>query len=131
MKVISLILSVSMFVSTISYAECDFSTGITKVDNGYLYTIECHKEVGKLVKDNADQATQINYLKEAMKYQDDMIAKERQRAELWRDYSYKAEDRMMSLQKYNQMSGWLYFGLGIVTTVAAGFALGQVNKAGK
>ena len=50
------------------------------------------------------------------------------RIELWRDTTYKLEDRLIKHDKYAKKNDWLLFGGGILTTILTGWAIGQVNK---
>lgn len=110
------LLSLILIISNISYAECDFSTGIKKVDDGYLYTTECHLKVGSLVKDNKNKDESIGQLNKAIDLKDLALTKADQRVQLWTDTSEKLETRVNTISELQNKNYFLYFGLGIVTT---------------
>jgi len=96
-------------------ADCDFST-IKETDQGYLYSQECHRQVGKLVKDEAERKEQIAKLNKSIELKDLVIDKQEERIKLWMDSTEKMEDRVNSIEKWKSTNQWLYFGLGVVTT---------------
>lgn len=128
-KLLTSILTFTMIVGYPArvFADCDFSTGITKTDAGYLYTPECHKKVGKLVADLKDRETEVGKLNDSIKLKDLAIDTHERRAQLWMDTSMKLEDRVNTIDKYNATSHWLYFGLGVVLTGAAVWGAGYLR----
>jgi hypothetical protein len=121
------VLFLTIMMSSISYAECNYSLGIQKVENGYLYTDECHAEVGKKLMDLKDREKQIDLYKEVISLKDLQISKEQQRADLWKNTTFKLEDRMMSIRRWDRWEDWLYFGAGVLVMSAATWGAGQLK----
>lgn len=128
---VSYLTILSTLLPTFAYAQCDFSKGITKTEPGYLYTPECHKEVGRTVLENDARKDEIKALREALTNKDVIIDTERQRAELWRDTSFKMESRLSSYERWKSENQLLAFGVGVLVTVGAAYSLGQAAKASK
>jgi len=103
-------------------ADCDFSKGITKVDGGYLYTTECHVAVGQMRQNYLISQQQISDLNKALDLKDLAITKADQRADMWMNTTFKLEDRINTLDKMQETNKWIWFGLGVVTVFAAGYA---------
>lgn len=112
-----------------AFAECDFSTGIEKLPDGrYAYSAECNKKVGKMVQDEKDRQEQIAQKDVQLKdlgVQLDAQIKSRQ---LWMDTSTKLEDRVNQMETMKSTNQWLYFGLGVLTTGVAAWAIGQAGR---
>ena len=80
-------------------AKCDFDK-LEKKGEYYQYSIECHKEVGRLYNITNDQDRLIN-----------IIEKEN-------DY----------LKKQKNYPVWVSYGLGVIATLASVWAAGQVSR---
>lgn len=133
-KVISLIL-LSIFIGNMALADTTPSQGVipmpapkcdwTKIkDNGdgtFTYTKALHLCVGQLVQTNQTQATQIQDLTKAISLKDLAISYSDARATTWMNTSAGLEDRLQKVDKLEKTNDWLYFGLGVVTTIGAGF----------
>ncbi len=124
-KIITFVMILMM--SNISFAECDWST-ITKVDSRYSYSVDCHKEVGKLVKEQELRREQVVKLNKTISLKDLSISKAEERITNWRDTTYILEKRLQTQRKWSRYNDWMYFGGGIFMTVLAGWTMGQVNK---
>jgi hypothetical protein len=122
-----LLMVIFLMMPTLGYAECDFSLGIQKVDGGYLYTDDCHREVGKKLLDLKDREKQIILYKDLLDLKDTQIAKEQQRADLWKNTSFKLEDRMMSIRRWDRWEDWMYFGAGVLVMGVATWGAGQLK----
>lgn len=111
-----------LLVSQISYAECDFSTGITKNSDGnFVYNRDCHLRVGELVEENKN-------LKKSIELKDLAIQKQDERISLWMDTSNKLEQRVNTIEDLKSKNEFLYFGLGVLATVGTAFAVSRVVK---
>jgi len=108
-------LLILLLCSSFAFAECDFST-ITESNGKYIYSTECHKKVGKLVKDKADRAKQVEKLNKSIEVKDLVIDKQEQRIQLWMGTTEKLENRVNSIDRWKGANQWLYFGLGVVAT---------------
>lgn len=109
-----------------AFAQCDFSTGITKTDQGYLYTNECHIAVGQMKHDLGVAQAQVSLLQKSLDLKDLTITKADARADLWQASTFKLEDRINTIDQMRSTNNWMYFGLGVLTVFAAGYAASQV-----
>jgi hypothetical protein len=126
MKFLSLILA---FLLTFQvFADCDFSTIKQIDDNTFQYSKVCHLLVGQLVKNEADRKQQIELLNQSIQLKDLAIQKSDERITLWRDTSYKLEDRLQKQDQYQNYTRWGYFALGAAAIVLGGWAAGQASK---
>lgn len=121
-------LMIALMLPFQAFADCDFSTGITKTEDGYLYTKECHIKVGETVRDLEISLLQNKKLGEAITLKDLALSKANERADLWMNTSYKLEARVETMDSLYQRNKWLYFGLGILAASAAVYAAGQLNN---
>lgn len=115
------------FLSNVAMAECDFSTGITKVDGGYLYSKECHVKVGEMKLDLKISQEQNEKLTKALDLKDFAITKADQRADMWMNTTYKLEDRINTIDQMRATNQWVAFGLGALTMFAAAYAASQLQ----
>ena len=116
-----------LFVSN-AFADCDWSKGITPgPNNTYVYSEACHLSVGKLIQTNKTQAAQLIDLQKAFTLQTKALSDSDARFQLWMTTSLKMED---SLNKYDELRSknqWLFFGLGVLTTIAGAYTVNQIN----
>ena len=112
-----------------AFADCDFSTGITPGPNHiFIYTQECHEAVGKLVQDNKALTLQVGDLTKAVSLKDLALTKADDRTQLWMNTSDKLIDRVDKIDQVEKHNEWLYFGLGVLTTFAAGYVVSQAVR---
>mgnify|MGYP003332930058 CR=1 FL=1 len=123
-KLICLILATSMF-SNIALADCKWAE-VKKVEGGFLYPDGCHDRVGKIVKDNDDYKIETEALRKTIDLKDLTIQKADERTELWRNTTFKVEDRLNNLESAAKTNQWVYFGLGVLSVFAAGYAAKQI-----
>lgn len=130
MKILPIFLSaiITFHLNSTALAACDFSTGITQTEKGFLYTPDCHREVGRISKENEDRKEQAELYRKALDLKDIAMDAQRERADMWRDTSFKLEDKLSSIERFKRNNELLYFGLGVVLTVGAGWAVGQAAK---
>lgn len=126
MKLISIVLALSLF-GNIAFANCDYSD-IKKVDGGYLYTKELHLCVGEMKQDLEIEQKRTVKLTEALTFKDLAIDNANKRADLWMNTSFKLEDRINTIDELRSRNQWLYFGLGVLTVFAAGYAAKQIYQ---
>lgn len=128
-KIISILVIISLLFPTMAFADCDFSTGITKGSNDtYVYTKECHVRVGQMVQDVKDKDTKVNDLLQAITLKDLAITAADKRAQLWNDTSIKLEERIQKVDSLTSSNGVLYFSLGVLTTIATAWAIARVTR---
>ncbi len=125
-KFISFVI-INCFLISVCFSECDWKKIVPQGDS-FLYPKECHLKVEQLLDDVKIREEQIAKLNKALDLKDLVIAKAEERTELWRGTAYKMEDRLIAQEKWSSKSGWVYFGLGVITTVAAGFAISYAAK---
>lgn len=127
-------------MSTQAMAEC--ANSVTALDQGasapcrgYLFSPQKEKEMRllnedfKILKEElVYKDSKIKVLSDNLRLSDDILQKERERTELWR---VTAEKSTLELVKTNEGQGRrdLYMILlGVLVTVGAGYAVGQVAK---
>lgn len=116
-------------LSNAALADCDFSKGITPGPNHtFIYTEECHQAVGKLVQDNAALTLQVGDLTKAISLKDLALTKADERTQLWMNTSDKLIDRVDKIDETVKHNEWLYFGLGVLTTFAAGYIVSRTIR---
>ena len=82
---------------------CNFSKDITRNANGsYTYSKECHIEVGKRLQANELRKEQVEKLQKTIELKDLLVVKTEERVELWRDTSFKLEDRINTIDRVRQ-----------------------------
>lgn len=119
-KILSIVFLIAALPS-FCFADCDWSLGIKPLaDGNYEYTQACHQQVGIMKQQNLDLQT-------AIKADQDALAVADQRTQNWIDTTTKMEDRIEKIDSIQKQSAWLYFGLGALTIIAAGFLAAQVS----
>ena len=104
-----------LLASLNAQSACDWKTGITPGPNKtFVYSEECHQAVGALIQSNKDLTSGIQLKDLALKASDE-------RALLWNNTSKDLEDRLQKVDSTQKKSDWLYFGLGALTVIGAGF----------
>lgn len=107
---------------------CEFSQDIQRNEDGtYTYTRDCHVEVGKKLDELDIRLLQIEDLKSSLDLKDMALDKAEDRIELWRDTSFKLEDRVNKIEQYKSEQQWWWFALGVVVTGAAVYGAGQLK----
>jgi len=118
-------LAVAMF-SNVALADCKWADGIKKTEGGYLYTPECHAKVGVTLRDNDDLKIEVKELRKTIELKDLAIKTADQRTQEWMDTSFKLEKRIDNIESAANKNKWVYYGLGVLTVFAAGYAAKQV-----
>jgi hypothetical protein len=127
-KFICSILSI-VFFSNVSFATCDFSTGIKPNSDGtYNYSKDCHIEVGNMKKENQEDLLKIQKLTDAISYKDIALQKSEERIDLWQNQAFKLEDRIDNIDKLKSKNETLYFILGVFVTGVAIYAGSKVTR---
>ncbi len=125
-KLTSLILLLCLTLN-MAYADCDFSTGITAGPNHtFIYSEACHQKVGQLVQDNAVQAQQIQDYQKAITLKDLAISYSDSRVAMWQKTSLDEQDRLVKIESEQKNNDFIYFGLGILATIGAGFMTARI-----
>lgn len=127
MKKIITNLFLFLFLCNTCLADCDWSKGISPgLNNTYVYTEECHLEVGKLVQDAKIKDQQIKDLNKAIELKDLAIKLSDDRATLWSHTSTTLENRLQKVDSLEKSNEWLYFGMGVVSTFLASYAAAKL-----
>jgi len=106
---------------------CDWKS-VKKVEGGFLYSKECHVEVGRLVVSEDLRIQQINKYEDSIKLKDLAIGKANERIDLWKKTSLSLEQRVIKQYKFSEYNKYMWFIGGIATTVLSGWALGQIKN---
>jgi hypothetical protein len=122
------VISVVVLLTSFAHAtDCKWADGVKPVDNGYLYTKECHGRVGILVKDNDDLNIEVANLRKSIDLKNLALDKADERIILWRNESYEQFDRLQKQIEASKKNDMLWFALGIVVTGAAVWGAGQLR----
>lgn len=114
-------------ISFNSFAACDFKTGIKEVDGQFVYSKDCHLEVGRLVKEEKQRDEQVGELKKAIELKDLALDKADQRVMLWRKETYEQHKYLERQQTMSEYQKWIYFGLGVAVSGFAVWGAGQLK----
>ena len=108
----SLIILVLLPYSNFCYgAECDWKT-IVKITGGYLYTIDCHTQVGLDLKT-------IDNLHQIIEVKDNIIELYKQKSDLWKNTSDDLTKKITSISTMSNLEKICYF--------AAGFFMSSIS----
>ena len=123
------LLIIAFLIPQLAFANftCKRGQGITKTEKGFLYTKDCHTQVGKVIKENESRKEEIKELRKTIKLKDLAINTQIQRVEMWQTTTFKLEDRIITYRKLDRYENTLWFVLGIVVTGAAVYGAGQLN----
>lgn len=127
MKKLILLMTLFSFISNIAFGDCDWSTIKKNPDNSYTYSAQLNLCVGNLVQQNSILTQQVADYQKAISLKDLAITASDQRIALWQKTSDDEQSRLAKMDADQKMSSWLYFGLGALTVIGTGFALGAVT----
>lgn len=118
--------------NSLAFAECDWATIKTqkndKGENEYVYTKECHIQVGVNKEELDIRKKQLAKQAETIKLSELGINIANQRAEEWKEETYdqrKALERSVTLEKYTSAG---YFLVGIGTAMLSVWAVGKLGN---
>jgi hypothetical protein len=107
---------------------CDWAT-IEEKDGNYIYSKDCHIEVGRLVAKEKYYLKEIDVLKELNSSHKELLMIQMDRTNLWKDYSQEIEQRYTSVKRSEKLNFWINFGLGIaVTSLSVYLASGLAGR---
>jgi hypothetical protein len=113
--------------SNLAFADCDWKTGIVPGPNKtFVYSEACHLAVGKLVQDSTVKDQQILDYKQAISLKDLALTNSDARVAMWEKSSLDQMDRLTKIDSEQKHNDFLYFGLGILSAVAVGFATAKL-----
>lgn len=115
--------------------SCDWSKDVRKEGSNYVYTTDCHIEVGKTIKAkeelekaNSERQAQVEKLGKAIELKDLALDRADQRIMNWRDEAYNQHERLLKQEKLAKYNDWLWFGGGVGLTILSVWAAGQLRK---
>lgn len=110
-------------------AVCDFANDIKEgPNNTYIYSKDCHIEVGKTVKSASLLGSKIDLMEKQLDLKDLQISKYEERTQLWMDTSMKMNDKLAAYENRKNQDFWVSFGLGVSVTILSVWAAGQIIK---
>jgi hypothetical protein len=121
-KVVSFILLVAL-----TALACDWST-IESQDGKYVYTRECHLEVGRLTKKYDLKIKQIDILEDMVSEFEKVLDLQVDRTNLWKEYSEDVEKKYTQVKKNERFNFWVNFGLGVVVTSLSVYLAGNLAR---
>ena len=127
MKLISLLMLTLTF-SNACFAECDFSTGIVKVEDFYIYSRECHLQVGRDQKELNNKRGEVAELRKAIELKDLAFVKQQERVDLWQNTSFKMEEKFSTYDSLQNKNNLLYFVAGVGLTALSVWGAGQLVR---
>ena len=127
-KSISLMLALCVFCNVAFADNCDW-TQIKKLpDGGYEYNPTLNLCVGNLVQDDAIKTQQVADLTTAVQLKNAALLAADQRTILWTNTAESEQDRMNKLSSEQSHSDFIYFGLGILSTIGVGYVVSQAYR---
>ena len=132
-RLISMILMFMLSTSAFGAApNCNapgfWSTIKPLADGGFEYSAAQSLCVGQLVQDNKTQAAQIADYSKAISLKDLALTNSDARVALWQKSADDEMDRLNKIETDQKRSDWLIFGLGVVTTLGAGWMASKLIK---
>ena len=138
-KIIS-ILVLPFILTQALYGACSNNVTSIKKDekaacDGFLFSKETAEKVTKvdmqyklLIEEYELVLRQLTLYRNINSQYDAILQKEQLKTVIWQDKTEQYIKKYNEEQEKKQTNNWIYFGLGILTTIGAGYALGQVNK---
>lgn len=126
-KLISLVAAITLF-SNLCFADCKYTDLVHNPDGTVTYSKADHVCVGQAVQDNAVKAKQIDDLNKAVQLKDLTITTANQRSDNWMNTATKLEENNQKMATLQRDDFWIAFGLGVLTTFAAGMAAAQLTN---
>jgi len=115
-----------LLISNVASASCDWSTIKQLPDGGYEYSPALNLCVGNLVQQNKVQTQQIADYTKAISLKDLALTAADQRTQIWTTTAENEQDRMTKLTTEQHHTDFIYFGLGVLATIGAGFAAAKL-----
>lgn len=112
-------------ISSIAFADnnCDWSQIKKLPDGGYEYNPTLNICVGQLVRDSSVKDQQIVDLTKAIDLKNLAITNADARTALWTKSAEDEQDRIASIDQSQRTNEYIAFGLGILLTIGAAYAV--------
>lgn len=110
------------------HANCNWKTDVVRKDSYVAYSSECHREVGRMMKDLKDREAQAEKLKKTIKLKDLALDTADERIMNWRKETYNQHSILERHAKARRYERYLMFGGGILAGFAAVWAAGQISR---
>jgi hypothetical protein len=98
------------------------------VDDGFLYSKECHSRVGLLVANEKDYKIQIEEQKKAIDLKDLTIKDLTTNSNMWEKEAKFQFQTLENYKKAEETRKWLWIGTGVGATLLAIVLAGQISK---
>lgn len=116
-----------MVLTINAQANCNWKTDVVRKDNYVAYSSECHREVGRMIKDLKDREKQAEKLKKTIKLKDLALDTADERIMDWRKETYNQHSILERHAKARRYERYLWFGGGIALTALSVWAAGQLK----
>ena len=108
-------------------ATCNWSS-IKQKGNTFIYSKECHLEVGRLVKTSKIKEEQVKKLNETIKLRELSLDYSNKRVDLWKKTTFEVEDRFNKQVRIGSLGNKMYFVGGVLLTILSVWGAGQLKK---
>lgn len=126
-RLVSLLLLLALGSQT-AFADCDFSRDVkAQQDGSYVYSKDCHVQVGKSLKDLKDREEQVEKLNKTIELKDLALKISDDRNMALRDTLIKMDDRISTAERMNDTQKVLFFIGGVALTGLAVWGAGQLR----
>jgi peroxiredoxin family protein len=125
--------------SSSALAECKAVTPVNAGEiapcSGFIFSPEQELKVRLLNEDNKFSKEQIKvyleqkeFYKKELELTEQIIELEKQKTEAWKVQAEKSSEQLIKMQERQSIRDWVFLTSGVLITVAAGYAVGQVAK---
>lgn len=128
MKYLVNLIVIFSLLSNLAFADCDYSKVIKNSDGTFTYSKELHICVGTMEQDLQIAQMQLSDLNKALELKDLALTKSDQRVTLWSNTSSDLENRLTKVDSMEKTNNWIYFGLGALTVLGAGYMASQLIR---
>lgn len=126
-RMLTAYICMAMAFNSTAYAICDSKDIQKQEDGSYKYSKECHTEVGKTFNALEKREQQVEKLEKVIELKDLSLDKSYERIDMWRETTYKLEDRVNTMEEMKKNNEVLYFILGMAVTGLAVYGAGQLK----
>lgn len=113
-----IIFLVFFIFNQIAFADCDWKT-ISKANDGYLYSRDCHIEVGRSLEELSLKKQQVDLFRQSSDSFRQAYELEKQRSDLWYKEAQDLEKTYRSQRNFSDLERYAYFALGVFAMYGA------------